>query len=120
MAFPVTVEGSFTCRHSGTVSLGAAPPAAVDGRLTIRSGKVVLFDGLFPGAPFAALYDHCTASTPPAQCFSTTALPQNPGRSGLLTVNRVPVLLDSLKATSQAANTPLNAVAAGQSVLTAT
>ena len=120
MAKPVTVKGSFTCAHDGTASLSAAPATAADGRLTINGDKVVLFDGLFAGRPFAARYDHCGAPTPPAPCFSTTALPSNPGKSGRLTVNGAHVLLDSLEATSQAAETPLKAVAAGQPVLTAT
>ena len=120
MANPVTVKGSFACVHGGTVSLAAAPATAADGRLTVNGEKAVLFPGLFAGPPFAVPYANCGAPTPPAPCVSTTALTPNPGQSSRLTVGGAPVLLDSLQATSQAANTSLKSVAAGQSVLTAT
>ena len=116
MAAPVTVTGSFTCQHHGTASLAAtAPPEVTDKRLTVNRDKVVLFTG----AAFFGPYDGCGAPTPPAPCVSTTALPANPGQSRLLTVGGAPVLLSSVQATSQLANTPLQSVSAGQSVLTA-
>ena len=121
MASPVTVKGSFDCAHGGTAKLADAPGPVSDGRLTVGTDAVALFSAVGHVGP----YDGCKLNPPPPPppCTATAvaeAPVPNPGQSGLLTVGGNPVLLDSLAANSLLANTPLKAVAAGQSVHTAT
>ncbi|MBE1495357.1 hypothetical protein H4696_002457 [Amycolatopsis lexingtonensis] len=109
MAAPVTESGSVECRHQGAVALTAAS----DRRLTVKNGKVVLFDEVLKQK-----YLGCTASTPPGTCASSALSPPGAGRAARLTVGGAAVLLDSLTASSLPSATPVQ-VAAGQSVLTA-
>lgn len=109
MAKPVTDKGSLKCNHQGAVSLSSVS----DGRLTVGGGKVVLFAKALP-QPYAG----CASPTPPGPCVSTVPAPPDSGRSSRLTVGRVPILLDSLAATSVPPGSPVT-VSAGQSLLTA-
>jgi hypothetical protein len=121
MAFPVTIAGEFTCSHSGVRT-----PATTEAKLTVGKKAVLLFaDAAATAAPYAGCSFPQGGPPKPCQTTSPAAAP-NPGLAGKLTVDSAPVLLDSLRATTE--NPPFTpppdpaktvAVAAGQDKLTA-
>lgn len=113
MADVVTIAGSMTCSHQGSLSLTSAAKLRVDGKPVVVYADVPSFTP-FTGCTFPST----SSGAPPC----SNAVPISQGHALKLTAGVKPVLLDNLRAGTNNPPPPPAAsvtVVAGQAKLTA-